>query len=514
MGYIIIELATLIVHNWEMGKLSKFRSRRMLNQNMNHQTPESALNSTDDSFCNNWIVVEDWIIQLKDHDSSPQLREVLGVALEMMAFAPKNRLYMWEAEIDLHDILGPHDNRIPAIIKRALCSPVPRAQKAYPVGKSPNEQPSWIPDLTDTPLHRAARRADRVRVVELWALGWYLFLRDPDGDTPLDILQRSGDNYLCELESKVTELLKASENNNIPTIRNLLYIQGLDPAMVDRHSLSALYMALIFGRARAMNCLLEYNPTFQMVLRDRASGRLPLYIAAQFGFAEGLNRIVKELPDVNVPCRKPDLIDAVLYYRTAIYLAAEYRNFEAAKILIAHGAHLQSRYLDKARGHLTPLHIAVERSDHEMLALLLKAKDAHKCLERRTAWGVTPLLSAVQWNRIASFEVLLQHGASIHAVSSDGHNVVHYLAEYGLHDTLQQHIHEFSEAELTACAGVDTTPLVYAKENGRTEVVKLLKSRLDYLRSSAYTATSDGLGSSLTSGDTFKRLRGFFKDVF
>ena len=518
LGCIIIELATIIVYGWETGELSKFRSRRMHNQNMDHGIPELAPNETDDSFCNNWIVVEAWITKLNNHDTSSQMKGVLSVVLQMMAFVPRNRLYMWEAEMDLHEILSPHDDLIPTIDKKALCAQAPILDNTldtiHTVGESLNKQWSMIPDMTDTPLHRAARRADIVRVVQLWALGWYLFMRDPDGDTPLNILGRSDNECLRELENNVTKLLEAAENDDVQLIRSLCTNQKLHPAMVDRHGVSAIHVALKFGRVRAMNCLLETDPLLQMLVLDRTSGLLPLHTAAKFGFVEGLKRILKQFLDVDMPSRAPNALYDFERYSTALYLAAAHGKVEAAKILIAHGAHLHSPSLRKdATGYPTPLHAAAERSNHEMLALLLGVKDAYKCLERRDAWGLTPLLSALRAGHLPSFEVLLQHGASIHAVSSDGISAVHYLAEYGYHDTLQQHINEFSEAELTAFAEDEERLFMFAEHNFRKEFVEVLKRRLRFLRSSANT-TSNGPNSLITSRDTLKRLKGFFKNMF
>ena len=75
----------------------------MQNQDMKYRIPEFAPNETNDLFCNDWVVMKSWIEQTRYHDGSHEIKEMLDIARQMLAFRPRNRLYMWKAEMDLHE---------------------------------------------------------------------------------------------------------------------------------------------------------------------------------------------------------------------------------------------------------------------------------------------------------------------------------------------------------------------------------------------------------------------------
>jgi serine/threonine protein kinase len=91
MGCIIVELATLIVHEWQSGMVTKFGNERTKNPNKDRISPGSVQDGSDVSFHNNLIVVKDWVGRLKDCGGSHRLNEVLDIAAGMLAPKPKNR---------------------------------------------------------------------------------------------------------------------------------------------------------------------------------------------------------------------------------------------------------------------------------------------------------------------------------------------------------------------------------------------------------------------------------------
>jgi len=93
MGCIIIELATLIVYDWEGDKVIHFREKRQKNPT---KTRPKLLNLVrrqkgDKSFHNNWVVVKDWIRHLQVEDPHPKLKSTLNVALRMLDGNPSSR---------------------------------------------------------------------------------------------------------------------------------------------------------------------------------------------------------------------------------------------------------------------------------------------------------------------------------------------------------------------------------------------------------------------------------------
>ena len=105
MGCILLELATLVVHDWRPGMISKFKEERVENANLDRpKLVEYRDNREDSSFHNNQVVIDSWVMRLKQHSSSSRtIERILDLAMAMMAREPRSRLYSWEAELDLHN---------------------------------------------------------------------------------------------------------------------------------------------------------------------------------------------------------------------------------------------------------------------------------------------------------------------------------------------------------------------------------------------------------------------------
>lgn len=89
MGCIMIELATLVVHDWQSGRVTEFREARKKNPTRDRKPPVSVEDGSNVSFHNNLIVVKDWVGRLKDCGDSQQLNEVLKLLLECWLQSPR-----------------------------------------------------------------------------------------------------------------------------------------------------------------------------------------------------------------------------------------------------------------------------------------------------------------------------------------------------------------------------------------------------------------------------------------
>ena len=184
MGCIIIELATLIVHGWESKKLTIFRNQRQ--RNPRKERPElTDREGLDCSFHNNLAVVKEWVYQLQADDGTQKLKSTLDVALQMINETRESRLYAWEAELDLYMIQHPDDPLVTKLENGSLCVQSPPPEK-------------YIPNDTQTPLHRAAQKGDRGRICQLLEVGWSLSIRDHKGLTAWEVLEQTQDPDFCE----------------------------------------------------------------------------------------------------------------------------------------------------------------------------------------------------------------------------------------------------------------------------------------------------------------------------
>ena len=485
MGCIIIELATLIVHGWQSGMIEQFRNERKRNPNRDRKSPGSVQDGSDVSFHNNQIVVKDWLGRLKDCDTGQQLNEVLDTVAGMLASKPEDRAYMWEIQMDLYEALKPSDKRIPDLEGNLCVRPPFREDpwQRYRCGMLYNLYPE-IEEYTETPLHRAAEKGNRARTIRLWELGWPLSLPDENMETPLDVMKRSHNIDLRNLERDVILMLEAAKTGNTERIRKL-FSRGLSPLMVNADGRSALYIAITSFHIDVIDCLLETKAKEQLILWDKATLELPLHTAARVGFTKALERVLKYYPDINVSRDG---------YSTALYHAAKGCHSDIVRLLLNNKAQVlpprlrvrktkeQALPPERRSPHSveTPFHAALRKSEcaelWDILELLLGTDDGHECIEYKDAWGLTPLFIAAYSEKTRSFEILLQHGASVHHITTEGRNLVHLIAFTGPHKILGQCIEKFSLEELEGSGYPGETPLEQARRNGHEEVARLLKS--------------------------------------
>ena len=480
VGCIVIELATLVVHDWQSEMVTKFRNERQINPNRDRKSPASVQDGSEHSFHNNLIVVKNWVSQLRVYGGSQQLNEVLDVATGMLVLKPKNRPYMWEIQMDLYETLKPHDESIPDLLGD-LCVQSPfqdGPRKTYSSEVLYDLRPE-VQSNTETPLHRAAKKNKRARTIRLWELGWPLSLPDINGETPRDIMKRSDDIGLRDLEKDVIQMLGAARTGDTGKIRKLLS-SGLSPIMVDADGRSALYEAITSFQIDMVDCLLESKAREQLMLWDKATLELPLHTAAHVGFLKALERILKYCQDVNISGDG---------YSTALYYAAGGGHLEVVSFLLENKAQVLPSEFRRSTWTDTPLHTALWCSGDkafDIVKLLLEADDGHECIERKQGFGFTPLCIAAYTGNARRFELLLKHGASVH-VDTQGQNLLKILAENGRHELLQQCIEKFSLEELQSSKYSGETPYKIARDAGHEKTARLLK---DYIRRAQLSGSS------------------------
>lgn len=471
VGCIIIELSTLIMDDWQSGLVIQFRNERKKNSRQERKSPDSVQQESDFSFHNNLVTVNNWIDRLKNNNGSRQLNGVLSTAAEMINPVPKNRPYMWEVEMDLNELLKPYDTSIPKL-ESDSCTQPPYDRDSWNLyadhGLYYPLSDKWV--STETPLHRAGKKDNWTRSVRLWELGWPLNLPGPNNETPLDIMKKSKNHELRRLDEDVNLMIKAAKTGDVKEIQKFFH-KGLSPLMRAVDGRSAFFEAITSFHLEMVEFLLKFKAKEQIMLLDQTKRKLPIHTAAEVGFTKALERILKIGQDVNVlaPLSK-----------TPLYFAAESGHKDAVKLLLENKAQMLPPRLRVLNSSETPLHVATKNEDPvacDIVRLLLQAEDSQLCIERKNAWGMTPLLEAAHNGRFESCKVLIHHSASIHAVSSDYKNLLHFIAEKNAHDFLQQYLSEFLREDF-ALGSPDRTPLKIAKRCGHKKVVRLIKNRL------------------------------------
>lgn len=489
VGCIILELTTLIVDDWQSGMVINFREKRKNNRSRERRSPPDVDDNEDFSFHNNLKMVKDWLSHLKQRSDSPQLNEVLKIADGMLVLEPENRVYMWEALMDLHKALKFFGELIPNL-GESLCIAPPLGREYSIIGFG-RERPEIvllrdsIKWRSETPLHRAARNKDKRRTIRLWELGWPLSMPDFNKKTPLDLMKTSDDIGLRKLEENVNSMIDAARTGDIEVIKSLLRM-GLSPLMVTANGRSALFEATENSQVKVIDYLLKSNTTEQVMLSDRQTKLRPLHMAARVGSVEALERLLKYL-DVNI-CAMEDICDGFSNPDTALLEAIAHSQKEAVCFLIKNQAKLAPSSGDEYPSW-TALHAAVSKCQgdsecFEILKLLLEADGSRQCINQRSGTGLTPLMMVVVRDRsIKLFELLFNAGASIHSDPNEKVNLIDKIAERGRDDILQQYIHHFNSEDLERRKNsMGYTPWEAAFHGKHHKTARLLKNRLAQIK--------------------------------
>ena len=468
MGCILVELATLVVHDWSLQMVAKFR--RMRADNGTPDRPKlvgRSRNKEDSSFHNNRSVIKSWIVALKQKSgASNTLEETLEIIEGMLAYDPRRRLLSWETEIDLYKIQNPFDLQVGSIGQGPLCLKPP------PEGDSDER----VFNGAQTPLHRAVLKEDTNRTRDLLHLGWPIFVQDYKGDTALDMVKRSPDRNLREAvrqyfgqgtiataENQGVDLLEAVKTHDITKIQALLE-KGVSPLLVTSEGQSALSLATLEGQISIIAILLQSEVKEQLLLKDQLSGATVLHRITKLGRDDILRQLL---------FYSPMLEDRQHDGKTALFLAIESNNESVVQVLLEHHPHAQV-YTQSNTGD-TPVHKAASR-DHKLLELLLNTEGSENCLEHRNQLGETPVWLALRSKNFQNFRLLKERGACLSIMNNDNENLLHIVAQEGLEEFLYQNLQDLNAADIEVPNRWNDTPLSIADRLGYPDIARLLRS--------------------------------------
>jgi ankyrin repeat protein len=234
-----------------------------------------------------------------------------------------------------------------------------------------------------------------------------------------------------------TALSYAAGRGDVQMVRALLKAKA-DISVTDRNKWTGLDRA-VQGGEKVMRILLDGSPSPEMV--DHA-----FVMAATYGDVNTLKALVEHRVDLN-KVGSEALTDAAFYRRVGpdkLYKNVEYLlelgidpnsrneegwtallgvaqgsddNIQLLKVLLSRGADVNARVegQDSFRRGFTPLLIAVERGNHEIVKALL---EAHVDLNARSHQGDSALILAAQSASVRRYEIvdlLLRAGVDVNA---------------------------------------------------------------------------------------------------
>ena len=236
-----------------------------------------------------------------------------------------------------------------------------------------------------------------------------------------------------------------------PVMMDALLNAGANPAHLNRGSVSLWHTAASSPSPDILDKLFQKGKIVELEVRD-SSGYTPLMCAIAASRKENVEKLLAHDAKMNA---KDDLANGVLH------LASTVGSSEVLKILIQRGPFLDINGLNgqgqsplllaAANGHHTSVAILLEAggdpdikddNNHTLvhhvalsgqtgILIRLKSENVAFDLEAKNNLGRTPLLCAAENGHALMVGHLLDEGASIHAVGTDGFGLLHLAAYYG-----------------------------------------------------------------------------------
>ncbi|XP_019481764.1 PREDICTED: B-cell lymphoma 3 protein [Hipposideros armiger] len=247
-------------------------------------------------------------------------------------------------------------------------------------------------------------------------------------------------------------------------------------------------------------CPMEHPLSADIAMATRADedGDTPLHIAVVQGNLPAVNRLVslfqhggREL-DIYNNLRQTPLHLAVIttlpsvvrllvmagaspmaldrHGQTAAHLACEHRSPACLRSLLDSAApgtvDLEARNYDG----LTALHVAVNTECHEAVLLLLERGADIDAVDIKS--GRSPLIHAVENNKLSMVQLLLQHGANVNAQMYSGSSALHSASGRGLLHLVRMLVRSGADSGLKNCH--NDTPLMVARSR---KVIDILRGK-------------------------------------
>lgn len=380
MGCILTEMATLVVYGWgEKQPVRTYRERRMKSPEHRELKNRKAEGTKDDSFHNHIDEVNRWTSELMEADGSRVLDECLHIAGAMMNSVAEERLYSWEAELDLFELLYPDNPRVERLEKGALCVQPPGRRASTGV---------------QTPLHRAALRGNLVRVNQLLQVGWSASDTDGLGLSPAQIAQRSEKPLIKEA------LLQGIKNQKL--VANGPLDEPNQSSADDE--LASLARAIKRGSSAEVLAVLTQSKSPQDLLKQTdEEGLTPLHWAARFATYSTVDLLLRRAED----CLQTALWAKDGFGNTPLHHASECAPKAVVSLMLRSCSDKEQWVWETGSNRKLPLHWAAQGGNRSAAEVLLScAPDPSSMLAEEDDGGNTPLLLATKYNRTDVEELL------------------------------------------------------------------------------------------------------------
>ncbi|KAL9093255.1 MAG: hypothetical protein Q9165_003996 [Trypethelium subeluteriae] len=321
--------------------------------------------------------------------------------------------------------------------------------------------------------------------------GYKLDQRDPRGFTPLHCASFSGQEiileYLLNLKCAVNFDLLASESETALHLAaraghegcvKSLVEKGADIHAEDQYGYDILKYAAIGGFTGMVMWLVDHGAKPKTLAKDEKSA---LQLAVERGHCSTVDFLLRNIPSDFVGYAIDDAIDIAARegHLDILQLLFDEKRSSSGNQNVAPDKHITDlcevavdETLKLEPNHRkSPLEWAAERGHTRIVPILLQNDLGHDWRDCSAA-----LLIAAQEGQEAIVSLLLDHGASVSALDSNGWTAMHVASKYGNGHILRKLLqHTMSKVLIDQPAGYDgTTPLHLAVGSGHVEIIDIL----------------------------------------
>ncbi|XP_016361568.1 tankyrase-1-like [Sinocyclocheilus anshuiensis] len=302
-------------------------------------------------------------------------------------------------------------------------------------------------------------------------------------DSTPDSGSASPGGRVCGTSGAFREIFEACRNGDVSRVKRLVDSVNVNAKDMAGRKSTPLHFAAGFGRKDVVEHLLQTGANVHA--RDDG-GLIPLHNACSFGHAEVVSLLLCQGADSNARDN---------WNYTPLHEAAIKGKIDVCIVLLQHGADPNIRNTDgksaldladlSAKAVLTGeykkdelLEAARSGNEEKLMALLTPlnvnchASDGRKSTSQTIL--STPLHLAAGYNRVRIVQLLLQHGADVHAKDKGGLVPLHNACSYGHYEVTELLLKH--GACVNAMDLWQFTPLHEAASKNRVEVCSLLLS--------------------------------------
>lgn len=285
--------------------------------------------------------------------------------------------------------------------------------------------------------------------------------RDNDIANLQSLIQKGGDVNAKNGGSGKTALMEAAKQGHIESVKALLKA-GADVNLRDDYDDTALTWAT--GKCHTAIVQVLIDKSADVNAQNKGYGSTSLMMAAECNDVVSIKALLGKGANLNVKNHLG---------MTALGAATFKGRTETVKILLDAGATANEVW---TKGETGPLYYAAMKGNDPIVKLLI-AKGADVNIRPDRTGGWTPLMIAAAEGHPTTVSILIKAGANANATNKFGRTALMFASGYGYTDIAKQLLDHGAQIDAVPSDGEGVGALIAATRKGHKEIVSMLVNR-------------------------------------